>query len=200
MASVITGIIPKQGFELCRDAIGAILLTELTAQKSRQGNTDFPEDVIVLSESLPPADATDFMTMNVMLESATYSQITQADAQGKTMYLVDFYSSGSSSTDSSYRLQKFVGMVGYIFRSAQYRMLGFAPGLIGGTYVEKFIIGQATQSNKEDSSFTSYGQLQLAVRIQEGAQAWTGVPLNDALSSVSLGLTDKGYQYVFTNS
>lgn len=200
MASVITGIIPKQGFELCRDAIGAILLTELTAQKVRQGNTDFPEDVIVLSESLPPADATDYMTMNVMLESTTYTQMTQADAQGKTMYLIDFYSSGSSSTDSSYRLQKFVGMVGYIFRSAQYGMLGFAPGLIGGTYVEKFIIGQATESKKEDSSFASYAQLHLAVRIQEGAQSWTGVPLNDVLSSVSLGLTDKGYQYVFTNS
>lgn len=200
MASVITGIISKQGFELCRDAIGAILLTELTAQKTRQGNTDFPEDVIVLSEELPPADASDYMIMNIMLESATYSEITQSEAQGKTIYLIDFYSSGSSSTDSSYRLQKFIGMVGYIFRSAQYRMLGLPAGLIGGTYVEKFIIGQATQSKKEDSSFTSYGQLQLAIRIQEGAQTWMGVPLNDALSSVSLGLSDKGFQYKFTNS
>lgn len=199
MASVITGIIPKQGFELCRDAIGAILLTELTAQKTRQG-VAFPEDVIVLSESLPPADSSDFITINIMLESAIYSEMTQSEAQGKTMYLIDFYSSGASSTDSAYRLQKFIGMVGYIFRSAQYRMLGLPAGLIGGTYVEKFIIGQATESKKEDSGYASYGQLQLAVRIQEGAQAWTGVPLNDALSSVSLGLTDRGFQYVFTNS
>lgn len=197
MASVITGVIPKQGFELCRDAIGAILLTELTAQKTRQGNTDFPEDVNVLSESLPPADASDFITINVSLSNANYSHMTQSEAEGKTIYIIETYASGSNSTDSVFRLHKFLGMIGYIFRSAQYRMLGFQPGLIAGTYVESFTIGE---SKKEDSGYTSYGQLQLAVRIQEGAQAWTGVPLNDALSSVSLGLTDKGFQYVFTNS
>lgn len=199
MASLLTGIIPKQGFELCRDAIGAIILTELSAQKVRQGNTDFPEDVIVLSESLPPADASEYMTMNVMTASAAYSEITQSEAEGNTIYLVDFYSSGSSSGDSSFRLQKFVGMVGYIFRSAQFRDLGL-KGLVAGTYVEKFTIGESIQSKKEDSAFTSFAQLQIAVRIQETAQVWAGVAFNQNNSSVILELTDKGYQYVFTNS
>lgn len=200
MASLLTGIIPKQGFELCRDAIGAIILTELTAQKTRQGNTAFPEDVIVLAESLPPPDASDYMVMNVMTASAAYDQITQSEAEGKTVYLVDFYSSGSSSTNSSFRLQKFLGMVGYIFRSAQYRTLGFPLGLIGGTYVEKFTIGESVESKKEDSSYTSFAQMQIMVRIQEGAQAWTGIAFDKNSSSVTLALSNKGYQYVFTNS
>lgn len=199
MASLLTGIIPKQGFEICRDTIGAIILIELTAQKTRQGNTDFPEDVIVLSESLIPADYVDYMSINVMTSGATYSEMTQSEAEGNTIYLVDFYSSGKNSAESSFRLQKFIGMVGYIFRSAQYRDLGL-KGLVGGTYVEKFTIGEAVQSKKEDSGYTSFAQMQIAVRIQETAQVWTGVPLEQNNSSVTIALTDKGYQYVFINS
>lgn len=199
MASLLTGIIPKQGFEICRDAIGAIMLTELTAQKTRQGNTAFPEDVIILAESLIPPDYSEYMIMNVMTASAAYGEMTQSEAEGKTIYIVDFYSSGKDSGDSSFRLQKFVGMVGYIFRSAQYRDLGFR-GLVGGTYVEKFTIGETIQSKKEDSGYTSYAQLQIAVRIQESAQEWAGVAFNQNNSSVTIDLTTKGYQYVFINS
>lgn len=196
MASLITGAIPKQGFELVRDAIGAIILTELTSQKVIQGS-DFPEEIIVTSESLTPFDAVDQVAMNVMLASSGYSQMTQIDAQGRTIYLVDIYTSGTNSGDSAFRRDKFLGMVGFIFRSAYYRMMGLPPGLIGGTYVESFVIGE---TKKEDSAFTSFAQLQIAVRIQEEAQGWPGVQLAQDNSAVTLALTDKGYQYVFVNS
>lgn len=194
--ALILGIIPKQGFEKCRDAIGVIILTELTNQKTLQGS-DFPEDINILTESLTPFDASDQMAINIQLANASYSQMTQADAQGKTMYVLDFYASGVNSGDSAFRLHKFIGMVGYIFRSAQYRILGLPVGLIGGTYVESFVIGQ---TKKEDSGYTSMGQISLAVRIQEQAQAWTGVDLVGNDSAVKLALTEKGYKFVFNNS
>jgi hypothetical protein len=196
MPSLITGAIPKQGFELCRDAIGAIILTELTAQKVIQGS-DFPEDVNVLSESLTPFDSADLVALNIALASANYSQFTQIDAQGKTIYLVDIYTSGTNSGDSSFRRDKFLGMVGYIFRSAYYRMLGLPAGLIGGVYVESFVIGE---TKKEDSAFTSFAQMQIGVRIQEEGQGWPGVAFAQNNSGVTLGLTSKGYKYQFINS
>lgn len=196
MNPLITGAIPKQGFEICRDQIAMIILTELTSQKTIQGS-DFPEDINVLAESLTPFDSRDLIAMNVQLASSGYSQITQVDAQGRTIYLVDFYTSGTSSEDSAFRRDKFVGMVGFIFRSSYYRLLGLAPGLIGGTYVESFTIGE---TKKEDSSFTSFAQMQIAVRIQEEAQGWPGVLLEQNNSGITLGLTAKGYKYEFTNS
>lgn len=196
MASLITGAIPKQGFELCRDAIGAIILTELTSQKAIQGS-DFPEDINVLSESLTPFDAADQVALNIVLASSGYSQFTQIDAQGKTIYLVDIYTSGINSGDSAFRRDKFLGMVGFIFRSAYYRMLGLPAGLIGGTYVESFTIGEP---KKEDSAFTSFAQMQIGVRIQEEAQGWPGVALAQNNSGITLGLTDKGYKFQFINS
>lgn len=200
MASLITGAIPKQGFELVRVAIGAIILTELTSQKAIQGS-DFPEEIIVTSESLTPFDSVDQVAMNVMLASSGYSQMTQIDAQGRTIYLVDIYTSGTNSGDSAFRRDKFLGMIGFIFRSAYYRQLGLQtidPQLIGGTYVESFVIGET--SKKEDSAFTSFAQLQIAVRIQEEAQGWPGVAFAQDNSAVTLALTAKGYQYVFVNS
>jgi hypothetical protein len=193
MASLITGAIPTQGFELCRNAIGTIILTELTNQKIIQGG-EFPEDINVTAESLTPFDSADQVAMNIVLASSGYSQFTQIDAQGKTIYLVDIYTSGINSGDSAFRRDRFLGMIGYIFRSAYYRMLGLPPGLIGGVYVESFVIGE---TKKEDSAFTSFAQMQISVRIQEEAQGWPGVALEQNNSTVGLALTARGFQFVF---
>lgn len=195
MAALITGAIPKQGFEICRDAIGAIILTELTNQKVIQ-RSNFPEVINVLSESLTPFDAADQVAINVVLASSGYSQITQIDAQGKTLYALDIYTSGINSGDSALRRDKFLGMIGFIFRSSYYRMLGLSPGLIGGTYVESFMIGE---TKKEDSAYTSFAQLILSVRIQEEAQGWPGVAFDQNNSGITLELSAKGYKYQFTN-
>lgn len=202
MASVLTGIIPKQGFEVCRDAIGAIILLELTAQKALQGNTAFPETIdgnSVLLESLIPTDSANNLTINVLLDSTTYTNMTQSAAKGMTRYFVDLHVSGLSSNESAFRRDKFIGMIAYIFRSAQYRTLGLplTAGLIGGVYVDNF----ATQDphKKEDSDYTSFARLQISVSIQEDADVWASVPLEINNTVVSLEMSDKGYIFVFDN-
>lgn len=199
MASVITGIIPKQGFEIVRDQIGIILLTELAAQKTRQMDS-FPETIEgnIGLESVTPADSANPIQLNIVLDSATYGQITQKDAQGRTLYFIDIFTSGKNSGDSTFRRDKFLGMVMFIFRSAQYRTMGLAQGLIGGTYVESFATLDPHQ--KEDSNYTSFARVQLAIRIQEDAQAWSGIDLLGQDSTVKLDLTEKGYKFVFNNS
>lgn len=202
MSIRIQNIIPKQGFEIVGDAIGVILLEELTHQKSLQ---NFPEELIILSEALIPQDSVDELVINILLDSATYGQITQKDAQGRTLYFIDVYTVGqksadgatSGSADSCKRRDKFLGMIMYIFRSAQYRTLGLQPGLIGGTYVESF--ATLDPYKKEDSDFTTFARIQLAVRIQEDTVAWAGVELLGENSMVNLDSTDKGYKYVFNS-
>jgi hypothetical protein len=197
--ALINGIIPKQGFEYVRDAIGAILLIELTNQKTLQGNTLFPEIIEgnILAESLVPEDSAFPLRINVLLDSATYGEMTQKDAMGRTLYFIDIFTSGTSSGDSAFRRDKFLGMIGYIFRSAQYRMLGLPAGLIGGTYIESF--ATLDPYKKEDTNFTSFARIQLAVRIYENAQAWDGVALVGNNTTVNLEMTDKGYIFVFNS-
>lgn len=200
MASVLTGVIPPSGYEICRDAIGAILLVELTEQKIRQGS-NFPETIAgqILLESLIPTDSVNLVTINVVCDSATYSQHTQSESQGMNRYFIDIHTSGDSSGDSAKRRDKFIGMIGYIFRSAQYRTLGLPvpQGLIGGVYVESF--ATADPHKKEDTDYTSFARIQIGVRIQEQAQAWEGVPLVINNTVVSLEMSDKGFIFVFEN-
>lgn len=200
MVSLITGIIPKSGYEICRDLIGAILLVELTAQKTRQGS-DFPETIAgqISVESLIPTDSVNQISINIVSDSATYGAMTQSEAQGNNKWFIDIHTSGISSADSAFRRDKFLGMCMYIFRSAQYRTLGIplTTGLVGGVYVESF----ATQDphKKEDTDYTTFARIQLAVRIQEGAQAWASIPLMINNTVVSLEMSDKGYIFVFDN-
>lgn len=197
--ALINNIIPKQGFELVRDAIGAILLIELNNQKTLQGNTAFPETITgnILAESLIAEDSAFPLRINVLIDSATYGNMTQKDAMGRNLYFIDIFTSGISSSDSAFRRDKFLGMVNYIFRSAQYRMLGLPAGTVGGTYIESF--ATLDPYKKEDTNFTSFARIQLAVRIYENASAWDALALNGIGTTVNLELTDKGYIFVYNN-
>lgn len=202
MAALIQGIIPKSGFEIVRDAIGVILLTELTNQKNLQGAA-FLEDINILSESLIPTDSVDPVTLNILLDSATYTGSTQKDAMGLTRYFVDISTSGimngasTGSQDSAQLRDKYVAMIGYIFRSAYYRTMGLPAGTVGNVTVESF--ATLDPYKKEDTDFTSFARVVLSVRIYEGAEAWNAVELIGTNTTVKLELTEKGYKFVFNN-
>jgi hypothetical protein len=200
MAALITNIIPKSGWEICRDAIGAILLIELTNQKTLQGNA-FPEEIEgqIMLESLIPADSANQISINILPDSADYTDHTQSQATAMYRYFIDIYTSGTSSEDSARRRDKFLSMCAYIFNSAFYRTLGLsAPqGLIGGVYTYKFQVTDPIK--KEDTDFTSFARLQLHVKVQEVAGVWDGFDLLINNTSVKLENSDKGYIFVFDN-
>lgn len=200
--AIISSIIPKSGFEIVRDQICSILLIELTNQKNLQGLA-FPEDFDVLPESLIPTDSADKVTINVLLDSASYTGSTQKDAMGATSYFIDVTTVGedgdgnSGSQNSAFLRDKFVAMIGYIFRSAYYRTMGLPAGTVGNVTVESF--ATLDPYKKEDSDFTTFARLRLSVRIYENSDAWGTVQLIGTNTTVKLDLTDKGYKFVFNN-
>lgn len=200
MSAQIMQVIPPQGFEVVRDEIGAIIVLELTNQKNLP-NSRLTEDFECEVERLTPASAKSTVKICVHLAGATYGSMTQKDAQGRTLYHIDIDTSGEATDDASgsfisaQKLHKVMGMIMYIFRSAQYRLLGFAPGLIGGTYVEQF--DTLDPNRKEDTDFSCFARIQIAVRIQESTTPWQGVLIGGADSILKLDTTDKGYKIVF---
>lgn len=201
MSAAITEIIPASGFEQVRDAIGAALALELANQKMLQS---FADPVNVFVERLVPFDVSEQVIVSVGLMKANYTEFTQLSHQGKTLYCIDVTCSGTAngtttgSLDSGQRLHKFMGMCAYILSSPKVKALGFAPGLIGGCYLEKIEADQSEQS--KDSNFVRWGRLTYAVNIYESELAFTGTALLGVDSTVSLDETDLGYKYVFNTT
>jgi hypothetical protein len=195
--SLIAEIIPAQGFEIVRDAIGVILTTELTRQKQLQG---FTEDINVFSERITPMDDAEELYINVLLDGATYGSFTEKDTQGRTTYFIDVHTTGKAirakagTSTSVARLHKFVGMCRYILSHTAYKTLNLPLGLIGGTYIESF--GVSDPSRKDDSQYSRFARLAFAVRIQENQALWQGINIVGNDAQVKLDLTDKGFQYI----
>jgi len=201
MAAVIPGIIPTSGYQICRDAIGAIILLELTQQKINQGNTLFPETIAgqITLESMIPTDSVNEISINILPDEGEFIDHTQSQATGMYRYFIDIHTAGKSSADSALRRDKFMSMCLYIFNSAYYRTLGLPvpQGLIGGVYTKKFQVQDPHK--REDSNYTSFARIQLMVKVQEVAGVWDGVPLQINNTIVKLELTNKGYIFVFNN-
>ena len=198
-AALIATAIPEQNFEKVRDAIGVILLTELTNQKAIQ---ILPENVTIYRERVSPMEVEENLYFNILLDSANYGQYTTRDAQGRTIFFIDIYTTGKNKTgvdgalDSTTRLHKYMGMVMYILASNFYKTLGLPLGLIGGTYIESFATGTPTPFESEN--YQRFARITFAVRIQENYALWNTVPLSGNDTTVTLEQTDKGYVYTFT--
>lgn len=200
MAAIITDLIPKQGFEIVRDAIGSILKSELENQKIIQ-NLD--EDISVYQERTTPFSNEENLAINVLLSSANYSGMTQKDTQGRTMYFIDVYtnaasnSNGTGDYNSSVRLHKFIGLIRYILQYSEYKTLGLPLGLIAGGSVDDFNILDPSQ--QQDTNFIRMARISISYRIQENQSLIQGIPLLNNSTGVKLSETDLGYVYEFQN-
>lgn len=198
MPALITEAIQQQGFEKVRDAIGVALLTELSNQKTLQS---FDEDITIYRERVIPIEIEENLYFNILLDNASYGNYTQRDAQGRTIYFIDIYTTGKNtsslvgSLDSGTRLGKFLGMAMYILGSNQYKTLGLPPGLIGGTYIESFATSEPVQ--QQNSVYSRFARISFAVRVQENYSLWNGINLVGNDSTVKMNQTEKGYKYTY---
>lgn len=198
--SKITGIIPQQGFEIVRDVIGAVLKTELEAQKIRQSLTD---EINVYISRANPFQQSEKLMINVLLDSGNYSDITEKGSHERTNFFIDIYTSAKETSEndggynSTVKCDKYLGMVRFILSDHHYKTLGLPPGLIMGTYVDSF--ENFEPSNNQDTAFVKMSRLSFSVRIIEDQTLWDGIEISGIFTDVKLDLTEKGYKYESTN-
>lgn len=192
----ITSAIPEQGFEKVRDAIGAILATELANQKILQG---FAEEINLYVGRMTPFAQAEVLMINVLIDSANYSNHNERNTNGSTNFFIDIYSTGKESDGedggfaSSKRRDKFVGMVRYILQDHHYKILDLPVGLIAGTEVSGF--ENFESKNNQDAANVTMTRLSFAVRIIENQSLWAGTNISAIFTNVKLDLTTKGYKY-----
>ena len=193
----IAEIIPQQGFEIVRDAIGAVLALELKNQKKLQG---LSEPFNVFNARSTPFHQSEILMVNVLLDSANYSNAHAVGVHGTTSFFIDIYSSAKEDVknlgdlNSTVRRDKYLGMVRYILQHHKYNMLGLPVGCIMNTTVESF--ENFEPSNAQDASFVKMSRLVFTTRINEQQSLWDGVEINSIFTNVKLELTDRGYQYI----
>lgn len=195
--SLITVDIPKQGFEIVKETIGAILTTELTAQKKKK---QFTHPINVYVGRSTPFHQSEKVMVNVLVDSASYSNSHQAGTHGNTIFFIDTYVSmkqtenENGGTVSSQIRDLFLGMNRFILQDHHYKTLGLpVNGCIMGTEVTGF--ENFETNNSQDSSFVKMSRLTFSVRINETQSLWDGIDINSIFTTVKLDLTDKGYFY-----
>lgn len=198
MAILIDEIIPVQGFEVVTQQIGAILLLELDNQNNIQ-STDYGLDVYL--ERIEPIDKSEDIVVNVSLDNMQNVQHNEFSLEGQNTFNIDVYCFGeessteTASTNVRVKLQRVVGWIRYILSSPKYKTLDFAPGLIGGTYVQSITFDD--NFGKEDSSMTRMARLQFMVRVYEQQNEDLTAEFTGNDTVIKLGLTEKGYKLIF---
>jgi hypothetical protein len=194
--SLISQAIPTQGFEVVRDIIGAVLKTELEAQKILKS---LPDEInLFVGRSKVFAHAEKLM-INVLLDSANYSNQHAKGAHGFTNFFIDVYTSAKeNATDtggkvSTNKRDLYLGLIRFILEDHHYNTLGLPLGAIMGTTVEGFETFES--SNSQDAAFVKMARLTFAVRINETQSLWEGIDINTIFTKVRLDLTEKGYFY-----
>lgn len=200
MASIITGQIATQKFELIRDRIGEILLTELTAQ----GAMYSPQEVFankVYIERFVPIDHTNFPALNIVLANGDYSNKDQLQADGLYKFWIVCYTGEKSTatqdgdTRATLRMHRILGLCRAILNYGGYRTLGFAPTEVNvkTTYVGSIVIPKVDENG--DAVNAIMGYLEFFVKAPEVVNVVDPVQLLSSAITVKLYDTDEGYYW-----
>lgn len=195
MSNLITGIIPKQNFELIRDKIGAIIALEFAAQVRMNPEL---QPTTYWSERYIPFDTTDVPAINIVFPEGQFDRQDFKTVEGNYTYHIECWNKAKSTAVSqadklsTVGLVRMLGICRAILENPQYIKLGLST--VGRVTVTGLGVGQ---SDAMDSTSATFGRLTVQVRTSESTQLLEGELFEGSDSVVTLELTDNGYQYTF---
>jgi hypothetical protein len=204
MALINTPILP-QNFEIVRDRIAEILVTEIENQIT-QGYDPLLEDVQVFPERIIPLDDTHMPCICINLNRGNFGVKTMAgSAMGEYVYQIDAYGKASSEvsgddiTPADYLAavvcQRLLGLARAILEDPQYRTLGYAAPSISSVRFSDMLF----EEPRSGSDFTMVqGRLNFYVTVNESCSLLTAELLTGHTSELRLGNSEKGYNYNYT--
>ncbi len=195
----ITGQIPEQNFELIRDKIGVILVTELAAQTETQGFKVWSERVVPFNNSELPA-------INISFDNVPYDNHNPKSRTGENEYYIDVITKAKHQGNTedqrgdiiaSKKAQRVAGIIAYILSSGEYYTLDFPPGTIQSRWISEIKVGRIEDS---DAIHTVLARVTFKVKANEYVDDLTGVAGKVFTAETRLEQTDKGFLYIIDNS
>jgi hypothetical protein len=193
---LITESIPRQGFEIVSEQVGAILAVELANQRTLQNLLNNHE---VYHERTSPYDKSEDVMINVMFDNVNFEGRTQASAHGPEIINVDVFANSPSRQGergdglAALLIKKYAGMCRYILDSTKYNTLLLPQGTVSGVNVES--VQMYDIENPQDAKNVRMARLAYRVRINECQQLWGATTLTGNDTGVKLAATDLGYKY-----
>lgn len=199
--ALINGIIPTSNFELIRDRIGQILVTEFTSQAALANDNSL--NPAVYSERFIPIDKTETPLINVCFASGTYDNKNIKSVDGNYIYNLDFYTSSKSTEETggdtlaTRKLHKLMGMARAIIENPRYKTLGYDAPFNCNVAVTSI---QISDPEDKDSTHKVQGRLLVSVRVPETIELLTATKIGNNTTRVMLDDTAKGYRYVWSTT
>lgn len=200
--SKIVNPIPPRAFELIRDRIGEILISELASQTAMTYDENL--DATVHVEKTVPFQAVEFPAVNVALSRGGFDNATILKKDGNYTYHIDVWTR-AKSTDSDggdslsmFKLHRLIGVIDAILSDHQYNTLGFEKPFISRVFVDE--IGIAEPKRTEDAESVMMGRLMFQVRVPENVETLEASLIEGFDTQVKIGKTDKGYIFSGENT
>jgi len=198
MSSLITGIIPRRGYEIIRDRICQILLEEIQNQFVLTSDQDL-NITQVFMERMVPFDFTELPALNVGLERGDYSNQHQGQYDGDYRFFFECNTRGETDGDdrgdmmAKVKVQKLMGVAQAILENPIYKTLGFTPGqLIKHRHVESFVFAEST---RQDAENITMARSILVVKSVEVTDLIEANLIQGYDTRVKLYETEKGYYW-----
>lgn len=202
MNSVFQEIIGESNFEKTIVAISSILDFEITNQKNLDEN--FTEDVNFYLERSTPLNEGEEIVINVFLESIEPTSKTQLTVQNDVNINIDIYVVSvekqglSGDVNSSTKLNKIIKLIMLILLNNEYKTLGFEPGFIGKTNIEK--IKSLEPSLRGEANFARLSRISFSCSIVEQLKPSEVENVNIFLTNAKIDLTDSGYKIKYESN
>lgn len=201
MPAKITQPITKRNYELIRDRILEILVTELDYQAQITYDADIEECGVYLERG-GSMDLVEFPAVVISTGMGEYGNKNQGSIDGTYKYFIDVYANaqttGSQPGDyiSAVKMQKILGVCMAILEDQAYKTLGFAPPFIMKSQITDFNIAEP---KKEDSLNTAMGRASFSVSVNEKTNLKQGTLIDGYETTVRIDNTGKGYIYIGEN-
>lgn len=194
---MIETVIGRQAFEVIRDRIAQILLTELNHQAIIAYDPELNVDEVFV-ERFMPVNHSECPVVNVSLERGDYSRKDIKSVDGGYRYFIEITTKAKTTEDergdsrAKIKLHKMLGICRSILENPQYTTLGFNKPFIGNRHVESIMFSKPEEHSTEGSV---EGFLVLAVRVNETTPLGTGLDWVGSITSVKLSQSDEGYYW-----
>lgn len=194
----LEGLIPKQQYELVRDQLAIVLVDELANQKALGMDELSVWDEKVWIDRVKPFEDFNNVTINVTLASGDYDNETIKSSNGTYIFNIDVTARAKEKqSDESYAdldankiLDRVVGAIRAILKNPEYNTLGFVKPSLSHVTVRGFVKGL---SGTDEATSAKIARIEYAVRVVEGVELKTGIPIGSHYTTVKLSDTDKGY-------
>lgn len=197
MPAIITQIINPQSYEVIRDRIGDIILSELANQYTLTSDEDI--NATIFLERFIPFDHGDLPAVNIMLARGEYQSGSAAQQDGSYQFNIDCYAMAkTTATDggdtlAAFRLQRIIGICRAILMDTKYKTLGYLPGFISAVKIVDLKISDPL--NQGDASSIIMGRLTLNIKVNENFKFDTPNLIEGYDTSSKIGMTGKGYVF-----